>query len=331
MRYIIYGAGAVGGTIGARLHDAGRETILIARGDHLAAIRRDGLLLRTPEREIRAHLPAVASPNEVAFRDDDVVLLTMKAHDTSQALDALEVAAGDVPVVCAQNGVANERMAARRFGRVYGLTVLLPSAFIDPGIVDAPGTPVSGVLDLGRFPSGVDALSGQIAADLSASGFVSRPVPDVMRLKYAKLLTNLTNGLDAILGGITPGGGEFGAAMRAEATAVLRSAGIDWAADDEVRERQRSYFVPGSIPGVAGRGGSSTWQSLTKGRDRLEVDFLNGEICLLGMVHGVPTPLNAAVRRLAQKMAAAGERPGARTKADLEALLAGNEPVGRAG
>jgi 2-dehydropantoate 2-reductase len=321
MRYIIFGAGAVGGTIGARLHDAGREVILICRGDHLAAIRERGLLVRTPERAIRVRVPAVGSPAEIAFRDDDVVLLTMKSHDTTAALEALERAAGNVPVVCAQNGVANERMAARRFDPVYAMNVLLPSTFMEPGVVDAYGTPVSGVLDCGRFPSGIDERVEQVAADLAASGFVSRAVEDIMRLKYAKLLTNLTNALDAIVGGIPPGGGQVGAALREEAKAVFRAAGIDWAEEEEVRDRVLAHYRYGDIPGVADRGGSSTWQSLAKGHSRLEVDYLNGEICLVGTLCGVPTPRNAALRRLAQQLAGAGERPGARTLAEVEAIV----------
>jgi 2-dehydropantoate 2-reductase len=321
MRFIIFGAGAVGGAIGARLHDAGHEVVLICRGDHLAAVQRAGLLLRTPDRIIRARVPAVGLPSEIDFRPDDIVLLTMKSQDTTAALEALEQAAGDVPVVCAQNGVANERMAARRFSRVYAMNVLLPATFMEPGIVDAYGTPVTGVLDCGRFPNGVDDLVGRVAATLATSGFVSRAVPDIMRLKYAKLLTNLTNGLDAILGGIAPGGGEFGEAVREEAKAALRAAGIDWASDEEMRERVLGHYRYGEIPG-ARRGGSSTWQSLAKGRARLEVDYLNGEICLLGTLTGVPTPRNAAIRRLAQQMAQRGEPPGGRSLADVETLAA---------
>ena len=115
MRFIIYGAGAIGGVIGARLHAHGHEVILIARGAHLTAIRERGLTLIAPDERTTLPLPAVGHPREIAFRDDDVVLLAMKTQDTPAALDALSGCAEDVPVVCAQNGVANERMAARRF------------------------------------------------------------------------------------------------------------------------------------------------------------------------------------------------------------------------
>ena len=62
MRYVIYGAGAVGGSIGARLFEAGREAILIARGPHLEAILRDGLTVRTPEGVSTSRVPAVGHP-----------------------------------------------------------------------------------------------------------------------------------------------------------------------------------------------------------------------------------------------------------------------------
>ena len=65
MRYIIYGAGAVGGSIGARLFEAGHEVVLIARGPHLEAIQRDGLMVRTPEGESTTRVPAVGHPSEI--------------------------------------------------------------------------------------------------------------------------------------------------------------------------------------------------------------------------------------------------------------------------
>ncbi|MGH2634470.1 MAG: ketopantoate reductase family protein, partial [Tepidiformaceae bacterium] len=81
MRYIIYGAGGIGGAIGGRLFLAGREVVLIARGAHLDAIRAGGLLLRTPEGDHRLPIDVAGHPREIEFRDDDVVLLTMKTQD----------------------------------------------------------------------------------------------------------------------------------------------------------------------------------------------------------------------------------------------------------
>lgn len=324
MRYIIYGAGGVGGVIGARLHQAGHDVVLICRGDHLRAVQERGLLLRAPDGDHRLAIPAVGHPGELRFQPDDVVLLTMKGHQTAAALDDLEAAGGcDLSVICCQNGVANEPLAARRFARVYGMVVLLPATFLTPGEVIGFGTPVSGVLDCGLYPRGTDELITRVAADLASARFVCRPVPDVMRLKYTKLLSNLENGVNAAVGepADDPARRAFVQRLRDEARAVYAAARIEYAGEEEFRERVRGHYTPGEVPG-APRGGSSTWQSLARGHQRLEVDYLNGEIVMLGRIAGVPTPCNAAVRRLAQELALAGAPPGSRTIADLEALAA---------
>ena len=142
-RYVIFGAGAVGGVVGARLHQAGHEVALIARGAHLEAIRRDGLTLTTPVEEITLPIPAAADPAQlgVGARDDDVVLLAVKSQDTSGALRAIRPTGADVPIVCLQNGVDNERSAARRFGDVYGAVVIAPDRASAPGGGPAPTAP----------------------------------------------------------------------------------------------------------------------------------------------------------------------------------------------
>ena len=58
------------------------------------------------------------------------------------------------------------------------------------------------------------------------------------------------------------------------------------------------------------RGGSSSWQSLARGAGTIETDYLNGEIVLLGRLHGVPTPLNEAICRLADRAVRDRARPG---------------------
>ena len=132
MRYVVIGAGAIGGTIGGRLAEAGREVVLVARGAHLAALRKSGLRLDDPERSRTLRLPAVGGVGEVGWRTGDVALLCTKTQDTEAVLDALRAAAPDVPVVCAQNGVANERFAAARFAAVQAMCVMLPAEHIAP-------------------------------------------------------------------------------------------------------------------------------------------------------------------------------------------------------
>jgi 2-dehydropantoate 2-reductase len=322
MRFVIFGAGAIGGVVGARLHQRGFPVTLIARGAHLEAIQRDGLTLLSPVERSLLSLPAVAGPAGVAWSDEDVVLLATKSQDTLGALTSLRDAAGArVPVVCLQNGVENERVALRLMDFVYGAVVMAPTAHLEPGIVEAYGAQLSGMIDVGRYPEGTDERSEQICAALSSARFVSRPAPDVMRLKYAKLVLNLGNAVRALC---EPGErrDELSALVRAEGEAVLDAAGIDFVADEvtDVDGRWAQLDVR-DIEGRA-RAGSSTWQSLARGTGAIETDYLNGEIVLQGRLHGVPTPINQALCRLAAQVSHAGRRPESIAPEDVLAVAA---------
>lgn len=316
MRYVIYGAGGIGGAIGARLTIEGFDTTLIARGAHLEAMQRDGLWLVDPEEETRVPVRAVNGPAEIAFRGDEVVLLTTKTQDTEDALDALRAVAGpEVPVVCVQNGVENERLALRRFDNVYGTLVQVPTTHLRPGEVWMHSWPILAVLDTGRYPGGMDSTAVRLCADLEASGFIAKPDPRIMRHKYAKLLQNLTNVVQAICGWDAPID-EIAALVRAEARHVFAVAGIDCATPEEAAERQQLLTIR-PVRGQ-GRGGGSTWQSAVTGRP-LETDYINGEVALIGASVGVPTPANRALQMLSLRITRERLQPGWMTP---EALLA---------
>jgi 2-dehydropantoate 2-reductase len=314
VRFVVYGAGAIGGVIGARLFQGDHDVTLIARGAHHDAIRDRGLRLETPDESVTLPIPVAARPDEVKFEPDDVVLLAMKTQDTAAALAELSAAAPpDIAVVCAQNGVENERLALRLFPHVYGVCVVLPGTFLEPGVVEASMAPITGSLDIGRYPGGDDATAVAIAEALTGSSFESEARPDVMRYKYGKLLGNLGNAVQVV---IAPGepGREAVRLAREEGVAVLRAAGID-AAD--------VAFATGRTRPVGGRDrlGGSSYQSLLRGTGTIETDYLNGEIVLLGREHGVPTPVNELLRRLANQMAREGRRPGLLTPEEFLAHL----------
>ena len=320
MRTIVYGAGAVGSVIGAHLFQSGRQVVLIARGAHLDAIRQHGLRLCTPEEDVRLPIAAVAHPRELTFRDDDIVLLTMKTQDTEAALQDLQEAAGtDVPVVSCQNGVENERLIARRFARSYAMLSWVPATYLEPGTVRCEGMPLSAILPVGRYPEGTDATAERLASELAGARMFSSAEPRVMDMKYAKLLFNLGNGVQAITGenDRDDAGRALSRRMRDEALRCFEAAGIRWTSDQAYAALMaRSGTAP--IAGQA-RAGGSTWQSLMRGGS-VEVDYLNGEITLLGRLHGIPTPANATVQRVCSAMAAAGEKPGRYTAAELLAF-----------
>ena len=315
MRFVVHGAGGIGGVIAARLHQSGHDVVAIARGAHLDAWRAGGLRLQTPDEDVLLDVPVVGHPSELTLGADDVVLLTMKSQDTVAAIADLSP---DVAVVCVQNGVANEREVLRRFERAYGVCVMMPTSFVEPGIVQAQSAPVTGLLDIGRYPDGVDDLAESVAAALRGSTFESVPRPDIMRWKHAKLLMNLGNAVQALC---EPGGTkELIERVRAEGVAALTAAGIAFASDEEDAARRGDLLTMRPIAGSM-RGGGSTWQSFARGTGSIETDHLNGEIVLLGRLHGVPTPVNALVQRLASDAARRRTPPGSMKADDVLALL----------
>jgi 2-dehydropantoate 2-reductase len=321
MRFVIYGAGGVGGVVGGRLAQHGHDVVLIARGAHLDALQRDGLRLEDPDGADQIGVEAVGHPSELGWRDGDVVLLGMKSQHTAGALDDLVAAAAppDLPVLCLQNGVANERRVLRRFARTYGVCVMLPAEHLEPGVVRAYSAPITGNLDLGRFPSGVDDLATDVAAALSSSGFSSLPLDDIMRWKHTKLLMNLGNILEAAVGRESRSG-ELATRVVAEGESVLQAAGIPYASWDEDEARRADGPTMKRVDGQL-RDGGSTWQSLARGADSLETDDLNGEIVLQARLAGVPAPVNEMLQRLAHELVATSAAPGSLTEAELLARL----------
>eukprot|EP01045_Picozoa_sp_COSAG04_P008691 COSAG04_NODE_487_length_13521_cov_4.344360_5_plen_280_part_00 len=137
MRYIVLGAGALGGSIGARLALGGCDVALVARGEHLAALQSAGLRLREPEHDRTVATPAFASVGEVQppIGSADVVILAVKVQGAAAALAELAaLTAGDSPaVVCCTNGIDAERQALRHFERTYAMLPCMFATHLEPG------------------------------------------------------------------------------------------------------------------------------------------------------------------------------------------------------
>lgn len=339
MRYVIIGAGAIGGGLGARLVQAGLETVLLARGDHLAALQRHGLRLRTPREDVTLPVTAVGAVRELALRTDDVIVVSTKTQHVLDVLPELADApvrdpdgtvlgpVGDqLPVFLATNGVSAEELAFRYVRRVFGICLWVPAVHLDPGEVIVRGTPTSGMLHLGRVPAeradpADRALLSQVAADWRRATFDIASPEDVMAWKYRKLISNLGNVVDALVDDAEPVRSVVRAAD-AEARTVLAAAGIDVVDDATEAAARAQGFTVEPVPGLEdARLGSSTWQSLARGSGSIETDYLNGEIVRIAHAVGVGAPVNSLLARLGRAGARDGRAPGSLSGAELATLV----------
>jgi 2-dehydropantoate 2-reductase len=332
-RYVIVGAGAIGGAIGGRLHQAGRPVVLVARGEHLEVLRRDGLRLRTPDEDVRLEVTAVGGPEELELTSDDVLVFATKTQQVDAALRTwadvdvhadgrvVGTAGTQLPVLMALNGVAAEPMALRYFSRVVGVCVWMPAVHLTAGEVIIRGGPRSGMLHLGSVPHGREhALLADVSADLVAANFDAPRPDDVMPWKYRKLISNLGNGLQALLG---PAGGskDLATAVENEARDVLAAAAIEVTPDAEEAAARSAGFKMHHVPGVPDDVGGSTWQSLQRGTGNVETDYLNGEIARIAHGLGFEAPLNTRLASLVRQAASRGQQPGAVTAPEVAEAL----------
>ena len=147
----VYGAGGIGAYFGGRLALAGADVSLLARGEHLDALRADGLRVESVHGDFEVDLPATDDPAEVG--PVDYVLVCVKSFDTPQVAAEMGPLLGEgTTVLSLQNGVRNERVLADAVGedRVMGGVSYIFSTIADPGVVEHTGGPariVFGELD----------------------------------------------------------------------------------------------------------------------------------------------------------------------------------------
>lgn len=326
MRYIIYGAGAIGSILGGHLHRLGGEVVLVGPAAHVQAIRRRGLTLRLPQETLNLKIRAVTRARDVRpFRPDDVVVLCAKSQQTLRCLSQLRAAGAprSLPIFCAQNSFLNEPQTTLFFDRVYGVAVVIDGIFVRPGeAVHATGRS-HGHLEIGRYPSGLDSLARRVARDFKRAGFSVQTSADVMACKRAKFIVNMANAVIAITN--QPAAAALLVAkLRAEASRVLRASGLSVEPLAEFRRRTAEACGQLVVPSDAASAGlipDSTWQSLYRRRGSVETPYFNGVIVQLGESLGLPTPWNRGVAEVIATMAARRERPGRYTVRELERII----------
>jgi 2-dehydropantoate 2-reductase len=348
MRYVIIGAGAIGGTLAARLAQHGATApLVVARGANAEAITARGLSLSSPDEVTIVDAPVVTAPGDAELTTDDVLVFATKTHELQAALlewvdqpvrDSTGMTVGTagelLPALTALNGVEAERLAQRWFRRVFGVCVWLPAAHLAPGEFVVRIGPVSGMFVIGRYgpaasetdASADQALLDAIRAEWERATFRVHLVDDVAPWKYRKLLRNLGNAVQALLGASESEGGrpdlEFYELARLEGLEVYAAAGIGIPSDEDEAVLRADVFQVRPVPGFDDMAlGGSSWQSLARGDGSIETDYLNGEVVRLARSSGVTAPVNELLQRLARQAAARHDPPGSLSADELKAML----------
>lgn len=294
MRIAVVGAGGVGGYFGARLAAAGNEVTFVARGRQLEAIRRDGLLVRSPLGEFRVHADAVV-PTIADLGPVDVLLVAVKLWDTDDVVAQLRnhVGAGTM-VISLQNGVQKDAVLRRELPAeaVAGGVCYISAAIAEPGIVVHNGEMQKlvfgeyGGQDSDRTRTFLDAcLKAGIDAEISA---------DIERVIWEKFvfLASISGATSAVRQPIgvvraDPRSRALLGGLMAEVVAVGRAAGVGL---DPAFADDRLTFCD-SLPATMT---SSMHHDLTEGH-RLELAWLSGAVADLGEELGVSTPRHRTV------------------------------------
>jgi 2-dehydropantoate 2-reductase len=336
-RYVIIGAGAIGGTVGAVLARAEIPTVLVARGRHAEVLASAGISLRTPDGTFRTPVTAASRVDDVRLTDRDVLIFATKTQQLDAALqewvdqpvhgpkEVIGTAGERLPAMTALNGVAAEEKALRYFRRVFGICVWLPAVHLQPGEVIVRSWPVAGQFHITRWPASIstqadaDLLTG-LAQAWSAAGILVNIPDDVVPWKYNKLLSNLGNAVAALSAEGTDIS-ELVAAVRTEGEDVLRRGGIEFVSFETSTAARVNGPTIRPIPGWNAGPSNSTWQSLSRNTGNVETDFLNGGIVRLAHRHGITAPLNAALARAARAAVRNGLGPSHHSAAQLAELL----------
>jgi len=302
MKFVMAGAGGVGGYIGARLALAGHELAWLARGRTLAALRERGLLLESPPGEVRLG-PQRASDNATAlaaeFGPADVLIVTVKLYDLAALAPRLAPLAGHGTLVLPlQNGVEAHSILC---GALPSATVLKGTVSIK-SFVRAPGEIVckSNFCKI-RIGGGagleVDTLVAALDGCKALTAVYSSDIDLDLWSKFVMLssFSAVSCMARATIGQVLADASARGLLVVAarEAAAVGRALGVPLPEDIAGLVDLHTRDMPKT-------GRPSMLEDLEAGRP-LELDFLSGAVVRLGATAGVPTPIHAAAYRTLAK------------------------------
>ncbi len=321
MKICVYGAGAVGGHVAARLMRAGADVSVIARGAHLAAIKQNGLYVEAKDGEIHCHPHASDDAQELGAQD--IVIVAVKAPSLPQIAEGLRPLLGaETRVVFAMNGIpwwyfhahggpldgsqlpridpGNKVWNAVTPQRAVGAVAYTACTVKRPGVIHAEN--LRNRVIVGRPDGRPDAHIDTLAALMTAGGLEIEVTGKIRDAIWAKLLMNLAGGTLGVLTSMAmrdalshPVLAQAAATIAAEGAAIAQALGCDAGDPELVRTR---LAVSGHKQSVL--------QDLELGR-AMEIDALFRVPSEIAQMAGVSTPtLDLAVALVIQRAKAAG-------------------------
>jgi 2-dehydropantoate 2-reductase len=306
MRIAVVGAGGVGGYFGGRLAQAGQEVLLIARGEHLDAIEREGLRVRSVAGDFEVRTPASDDPAEVG--PVDYVLFCVKSYETESAAAPLRPLLDDhTAVVSLQNGVDNEDILARVLGEqhVVGGVAFIFSRIAEPGVIAQTGGPRR--ILVGELDGSPSDRVERLVATCHAAGIDAEARTDIRLALWDKLAficaqAGMTAAIRLPIGEIreVPEAMEMFRRIVEEVRTVAAAEGVQL--DEHAMDRHEAFarsLEPASF--------SSLHDDLVRGH-RMELEALHGSVVRRANVHGVPVPACKAVYAILRPWAIQNER-----------------------
>lgn len=314
MKICIFGMGAVGGHFGARLGAAGHEVSAVARGENLAALRRDGVTLHSLGETITAPVHASDDPRDLG--PQDLVVSTLKATGLPDLAQGVAPLLGpDTAVIFAQNGIpwwydmglSSDRPAPPDLGsldpggamrravapeRIIGGMIYSPNEMVAPGVVQHTSPRQSG-LTVGERDDSDSARIGELRAVLEGAGIKSDRTTDIRKAIWSKLILNMTGSIFSLLTGHQVSVVRKQARLRAlyprvtgEALAIAAANGIALDFDPEAQMER----LPDHTPSIR--------QDYELGRP-MEIESLLIVPLAFGAARGVDTPCLDTIAALA--------------------------------
>ncbi len=305
MKIAMLGSGGVGGYFGARLAASGQEVSFIARGAHLAAMRQNGLKVKSDLGDVHIQ-PANATDDTTTVGPVDTIVIAVKLWDTEDAgRAALAMIGPGTTVVSLQNGVeCNDTLGPIvGGGRLIGGIAQIAATIEAPGVISHLGT--MGRITIGELGGGTSDRVAALHDACANAGIETAASDDIERVIWEKFVFLVgLSGTTALrrqpVGPIREDedGRAFLLSVMAETVAVGRAKGIDL---DAGFAEKRLRFIDGLPHDMA----ASMYHDLMN-ENRLELDWLSGAVVRFGAGLGVATPVNRAIYAALKPFAGGG-------------------------